>query len=189
MTRHAGVPRQRPRTPIARISPASLSVTGAAAAIVVVRRLLSPNRSFWAHWKVKHRDRDGWEASIKSALIGWIDSQVRTRAERLGATAELVRGELPSAPEQRYSVYVFRQVPSVRHFITDDDNLTFAVKPVLDALVSCGLIYSDRREWLDRPLPVQVVGPEQTRIVVSPFWRVDPAPIAEPPAAGEARRA
>lgn len=153
-------------------SPAHLSVEGTAARIVVGRRLLSPNRSYWAHWTRKHRDRGGWEASIKSALIAWIDNDARTRAARLGVIPQLIVGSMPPAPKQRYSVYVFRQVPHERHFITDDDNLTFAVKPVLDALVSCGLIYSDRREFLDRPLPVQCVGPEQTRIVVAPFWRV-----------------
>jgi hypothetical protein len=51
-------------------------------------------------------------------------------------------------------------VPSARNFIRDDDNLRFAVKPLLDALKRQGYIKNDSRKWLEHPTPTQSVSPD-----------------------------
>lgn len=160
-----------------RISPAVLTVAGAMATLRIERKLQTPNHALWAHWHVKRNDRQAWEASIRHALVCHLDDQARTRADREAVgTVALATGPLPRAPEGRYTVTVERIVPSARHFIRDDDNLTYSVKPVLDALTACGLIYDDSREWLDRPLPTQraVPGTTATVLTIQPWWRAMP---------------
>jgi len=77
------------------------------------------------------------------------------------------------APRQRYTVLVRREVPSVRNFCRDDDNLRFVTKPINDALKNLGFIYEDRREWLTQPMPLQAVsadGQYWGEISVAPWW-------------------
>lgn len=168
---------RRRRRP-APISLATLVVLDGAGLFVVERPLKAPNRSYWAHWTVKHRDRAGWEATLKTALVDHLDRALRDAFERRDlAVLALTNGPLPPAPQQRYRVEITRVIPRLGHAITDEDNLAFSVKPLLDALVSLGIIFSDRREWLDRPLPQQRVEPRRTatEIRITPWWRAQPA--------------
>jgi hypothetical protein len=165
--------RRRPRAIGPALSPATIVVVAGTAILRVHRPLRSPNRSLWAHWRVKHRERNAWEATIRQALIVWVDDQARTRAAR-GELAKLCTGPLPAAPAGNYSVAITRFVPRVSDLITDEDNLTFSAKPAFDALVSCGLIYSDQSEFLDRPKLVQSVRPGEgdvTEFRIAPWWR------------------
>jgi hypothetical protein len=154
------------------ISPATLVVDQGVGIFTAERELKSPNQSYWAHWSAKSSDRRGWQTTLKNALVGHLDDQARSRAARLDL-AQLVIGLLPPAHAQRYRVEVTRIVPRYGHCITDEDNLTFSVKPLLDALVSLGVIYSDRAEFLERPLPEQRIerNRKATIVRISPWWR------------------
>lgn len=164
--------RKTPAPP--RLSPAVLTVEGDVGIFTIARKLQSQNRTAWTHWRAKHRERQAWEASIKNALVLWLEARSRQSAARRGVLGELVRGEFPPAPEGRYRVEIVRVVPRANHVITDEeDNLAGATKPILDALVSLGMIFSDRSALCERPLPTQRVhkGTTETIIRVSPFWR------------------
>ena len=59
--------------------------------------------------------------------------------------------------DRKVRVTVERHVPSARNFIRDDDNLRFAVKPLLDALKRDGYIKNDSRKWIEHDTPTQHV--------------------------------
>ncbi len=70
---------------------------------------------------------------------------------------------------ERRRVTVVREVPHVREFILDDDNLEYSLKPLLDGIKQAGLIRDDRRKWIDRPPVDQRVsadGYHWTRITI-----------------------
>lgn len=113
----------------------------------IARELKSPNLWQGRHWRFKHRETQQWQQAIEGAYL-CLDYRDR-------------KGDKHFAPEVRRRVIVTRLVPSKRNFIRDDDNLSFAVKPVLDALKRIGLIHDDSREWLDQPMPTQVVASDQ----------------------------
>lgn len=122
------------------------------------RRLESPNTWNGRHWRVKHRISQQWENAIGAAMLD--NHQVKTGRKIGFATAlEAFMGPKKAigfeAPKVR--VEVERHVPSLRNFIRDDDNLRFAVKPLLDALKRQGYIKDDSRKWLDHPTPTQHV--------------------------------
>lgn len=115
-------------------------------------RLASPNTWNGRHWRVKHRISQDWEQ--------WVLVTARS------AYAWPWRSD-----DQRLRVEVERHVPSLRNFIRDDDNLRFAVKPLLDALKRLGYIKNDSRTWLDHPTPTQHVsvdGKDWTIVRISP---------------------
>lgn len=137
----------------------------------IPRRLESPNMWQGRHWRVKHRISQEWENAIGTALIDATLAKVRRTAPgyRLSLTDALTvslgpRGCAKVAKQPlaafRSRVMVERQVPSGRHFIRDDDNLRFAVKPLLDALKRQGYIYDDSRKWLEHETPTQTVSPD-----------------------------
>lgn len=146
---------------------------GDEAIFTIARRLASPNQAYWASWIVKHREAKAWRDAIRQALTLWLIEKASTRVQRVAIAPILIGGTLP-APLAVYRVEVCRYVQRPSHLITDDDNLAFSVKPVLDALVRTGVIFSDTRVFLERVTPMQaVVGkgePVRTTIRVRPFW-------------------
>lgn len=120
------------------------------------RRLESPNTWNGRHWRVKHRISQEWEAAIGWAVIEWT---MRRTGQTLGLMdAVECLGGIKAAGyvvDSPVRVEVERHVPSSRNFIRDDDNLRFAVKPLLDALKRQGYIKNDSRKWLDHPTPTQ----------------------------------
>ena len=74
--------------------------------------------------------------------------------------AEVVSRHLGGGDARKMRLTVERQVPTRRHFIRDDDNLRFSVKPLCDALKRGGYIYDDSRKWLEHPTPTQSVSPD-----------------------------
>lgn len=120
--------------------------------IVVPRQLVTPNVWNGRHWRVKHNMTVAWQQAITVAL----------RTSRYNQPVE----------QRRVRVTVYRGVPSLRNFIKDDDNLRFAVKPLLDALKRLGLIFDDRREWTEHGTPLQHKtgdGRYWTRITIEPL--------------------
>lgn len=148
------------------------------------RRLESPNSWQGRHWRVKHRLSQEWEKAIGGAMV----DHILTKARRAGnhnpkpdfplallcmmgprGAAKVTKNVLTP---RRYRVLVERAVPSTRNFIRDDDNLRFAVKPLLDALKRQGYIYNDSRKWLDHPTPTQRVsedGKDYTIVTIEPI--------------------
>jgi hypothetical protein len=126
----------------------------------IPRRLESPNTWNGRHWRVKHQLSQIWEGEI---LYGnhWGD----------GVEGVVLTFDGDGNQTQRVRVTVERQVPSARNFIRDDDNLRFAVKPLLDALKRQGYIRNDSRKWLEHPTPTQSVsedGKDWTIVTIEP---------------------
>jgi hypothetical protein len=126
--------------------------------LTVARELKSPNKWQGRHWRYKHRESQDWEVALWAAI---------------GAVAGCGSVRKPSERrlQERRRVSVVRQVPSLRNFIRDDDNLRFATKPLNDALKRLGLIHDDSRKWLEQVTPTQEVssdGKYYTRIVIEP---------------------
>lgn len=136
----------------------------------IPRRLESPNTWNWRHWRVKHRLSQQWESAISTALLDSFTSQgvqVGLQTALLAFGGPRVLGDV----QQRNRVTVERWVPSARNFIRDDDNLRFAVKPLLDALTRQGYIRNDSRKWLEHPTPTQHVsrdGKDWTVVTIEP---------------------
>lgn len=121
----------------------------------IPRRLESPNTWQGRHWRVKHRISQEWEKEM------WVSVAQRTQARDI-ASVLVCANAIPALTRNpasigRMRVEVERHVSSSRHFIRDDDNLRFAVKPLLDALKRQGYIKDDSRTWLDHPTPTQHV--------------------------------
>lgn len=120
------------------------------------RELVSPNRWQGRHWRVKHRLSQEWELALGSALLDKVTAAGRAGVmNALGAFAG--PGKWICYEPGRVRVAVTREVPHARNFIRDDDNLRFAVKPLLDALKRQGYIKNDSRRWIDLPTPEQRV--------------------------------
>lgn len=126
----------------------------------IQRKLKSPNEVLGRHWREKNRERKEWQRHIANAIV----LSVGTAGAKaiLGPGADLVGCRGVCADRRR--VEVIRFAPRPRNFIKDDDNLRFAVKPLLDALKRLALIKDDRREWIDLPTPTQDVSNDLT------FW-------------------
>lgn len=121
----------------------------------IPRRLESPNTWNGRHWRVKHRISQEWEHEIGGAYYQQIAKAPNDFMVALGCVMGPRKWEGIVVGRQR--VEIERHVPSMRNFIRDDDNLRFAVKPLLDALKRQGYIRNDSRKWLDHPTPTQHV--------------------------------
>jgi Holliday junction resolvase RusA-like endonuclease len=122
---------------------------GVKTVIDVPLELKSPNTWQGRHWRYKHRESQMWEEAI------WTLCALVMKPRRIC--------------EVKRRVTVTRFVPSARNFIRDDDNLRFATKPLNDALKRLGLIKNDSRNWLEQPMPEQVVSVVKgygTRLVI-----------------------
>lgn len=139
------------------------SLAGERLEVHIQRELKSPNRTLWAHWRVKSREKREWRAAMVNAFISSLG--VPMARQMLTAKSGLVVDPGPRC-ERRMRVSIERRCPSTRNFIRDDDNLLFSTKHIVDALRDLGLIRDDDRQWCERPLPTQVVSPDGT------FWTV-----------------
>ena len=118
----------------------------------IQRRLDSPNTWNGRHWRVKHRLSQEWELEIAIAVARLMNARTMTAVL---ACFGAFRSTDQVTTKRR--VEVSRHVPSTRHFIRDDDNLRFCVKPLNDALKRLGYIRDDSRKWLEHPTPTQHV--------------------------------
>lgn len=123
----------------------------------IPRQLVSPNVWNGRHWRVKHRISQDWEKALGAALLDVYEAA----GQRVGLAAVVTAMSGPrwatGYQPGRVRVSVTREVPSMRNFIRDDDNLRFCVKPLLDALKRQGYIKNDSRKWIELPTPEQRV--------------------------------
>jgi hypothetical protein len=125
------------------------------------KKLESPNRVIWAHWRRLGRERKQWETLLWVAAV-----RARGHQSRAGLAAA---GGRPRC-DQPMRVAIQRYVASAREFIRDDDNLVFASKPLFDALKRVGLIHDDRRGWLRADITTQHVSPDGRPRTVVRLW-------------------
>lgn len=135
---------------------------GGAIEFRIQRALRTPNEFLGMHWREKSRERKRWQACLLNAVVAAVGV---AHTQRLLKVNDVLPGCTGGCLERR-RVTVTRQAPSRRRFIRDDDNLRFAVKPLLDGLKHLGLIRDDHRKWIDLPSPTQDVSADGT------FWTV-----------------
>lgn len=135
--------------------------------------LKSPNKTLWAHWRVKHRERQLWEDSLTHAAAGYAGV---TTAAGLAMVKRSLSLFVPAGVVERRWIAVVREVPSTRHFIRDDDNLGYAAKFLVDAMKRIGMIVDDKRELLSLRPPVQRVSADRQFHTLIEISRV---PLAE----------
>jgi hypothetical protein len=115
------------------------------------KKLESPNKVIWGHWRKLGRERKDLEAMLWAAVCRWrgVLSRAAVRTDgQLGVCLAKMR------------VTITREVGSAREFIRDDDNLAFSAKPLYDALKRVGLIHDDQRTWLEVAPIEQRVSPD-----------------------------
>lgn len=128
--------------------------------LVLPIRLDSPNKLRWAHWSKLSKESKLFRAAI-AAIAG-----CRIREWSVVEGVEWRHDGKRLRPyeqkrKERRRVTVIREVKQASHFLQDDDNLRFCVKPLNDALKRLGLIYDDSREWLEQPMPEQRVSADK----------------------------
>lgn len=123
----------------------------------IPRRLESPNTWNGRHWRVKHRISQEWEKGVGDAFLDRLAATGPKPGFLDALAAHVGPKKWLGFDAGKMRVEVERHVPSARNFIRDDDNLRFAVKPLLDALKRKGYIKNDSRKWLDHPTPTQHV--------------------------------
>lgn len=123
--------------------------------IRVPRELKSPNKTLWAHWRLKQAERAAWEEALLLAVAIYGGMSTVAGAQFLKSLSVFV-----GAQQERRRVVLTRLVPHTRNFVRDEDNLRFCGKPLFDAMKRVGMLTDDRRELLDAPAPTQVVSPE-----------------------------
>jgi hypothetical protein len=129
--------------------------------------LMSGNHQQGAHWATRDKDRVAWDVAVQNALIVAADVRTWAQYQRLRA----------AAPRLRMLLVLTREVPSLRNFIRDDDDLMWSAKRLRDALKANHLFVDDSRKWLVYDLPLQKVsadGQYWTDIVIVPL------PVAAP---------
>lgn len=142
-------------TPRRSIAPGTVRQLGEAHwEIRIDRELKSPNKTLWAHWRLKMREREDWEQALTFASVTYAGM---TTAAGLGLVKRSLSLFIAEGAKERRTVAVVREVPSTRHFIRDDDNLAFSVKPLFDAMKRVGMITDDKREFLRAAPTVQRV--------------------------------
>jgi hypothetical protein len=118
--------------------------------------LPSPNQWHWAPWWQKSRIKAAWVEVIRVTAID--NSAAGTRLAALSTPAGAL-GWMAPPPPVRARVDITRQVATAQKLIRDDDNLSFAAKPLLDCIVQAGFLRGDSREEIDRHYD-QVVSPD-----------------------------
>lgn len=129
--------------------------------LVILRKLESPNKTRGYHWRSRHRETKVFEALLRCAirhdLNAWsLILRTETRKDKLGQWRIFEERR-----QEKRRVTVIRQVKCRRQFIQDDDNLQFSAKPVNDALKRLGLVYEDKRKWMEQPPVLQEVSPDK----------------------------
>jgi hypothetical protein len=117
--------------------------------MAVAGELKPPNAWLKSPWQQSHLSKQ-WERRFRTAV---------TKTEGVASWEGLeLLGRRPVCHD-RMHIQVVRLVPSVRNFIRDDDNTSFATKQFSDALKRVGLIKEDRREWYTAAPLLQDVSP------------------------------
>jgi hypothetical protein len=125
--------------------------------LIVPKKLESPNKTVWRHWRVLSRERQLWEALLWTTVA---------RVERCASVFALhALGRAPACSEPM-ALTVYRFVRSAREFIKDDDNLAFSIKHANDSMKRIRLVKDDNRTWLQVSLPIQDVSPIDTPVTV-----------------------
>lgn len=159
----------RPRTP-----PADGSVQQLGEGhweIRIQREMRSPNRTGFA-W-MRRREREEWRRALDAAVAAY--AGVTTAAGVRLVKRSLSLFVTPGVKERR-RVTITRRAPSERRFLLDDDNLLAASKQLVDELKVAGMLYEDRREYCERPLPTQDVSPDGQFWVVIQIERLEEIP-------------
>jgi hypothetical protein len=148
------------------------------------RELKSPNKTLWAHWRMKQAERQAWELVLLTAIARYGGMETAAGAHLLRRSLSLF---VAAGVKERRRVVLTRLVPSTRNFIRDDDNLAFVGKPLFDAMKRIGLLYEDKREYLDAARPTQAVSPEKiyTTVIEIQTVPMTVTPAAPSAAAGE----
>jgi len=89
-------------------------------AIVIPREIQSGNALAYSHWRLRMRDRSAWVAYFKSGLASHIT---------------------PATDHRTVTVTAYRKR------LVDEDNLSSGFKHGRDAMVRCGLLVDDTREF------------------------------------------
>jgi hypothetical protein len=107
-----------------------------------------PNQILGSHWRTRSEHARLWKRLVWAAIAN----------------------KKPRAPLQRATVTLARH-SSVE---PDDDGMRGSFKPVLDALVQCGVLVDDKRENIGSPICFWVKAPpKKGRIVVIVEQRVE----------------
>lgn len=128
-----------PRTGVVRRG--AVQFDGAVLTLRLPKRLESPNKWLWVHHQVKGRAKKAWATLI---AVTTCDAIARPTRAVIGQTPAAAFGW--AAPKQRVRVTVRRLVARRSHFITDDDNLAFAGKGLMDCVVQAGFLRDDHRD-------------------------------------------
>src|SRR5256885_4720208 len=139
----------------------------------IQRELHTANALVGQHWTRKHRERVRWQTAFCNALVdaegvAFAQARLLPTSGLFGATGQ----ESNRTWGRQTIVRITRLVPSMQHFIRDEDNLMFAAKQLVDALKRCGFVYDDDRRWCERPLPTQALsadGTHWTMVEVTPL--------------------
>ena len=134
---------------------------GAVLTIRLPHRLESPNAWLWSHWRTKKKAKDAWATRLFLAVI-----PSGTIAAHVGKVAEIIPAW--TAPTNRPTVRIARQVPSRRNFITDRENRFFAAKALVDCLVQAGFLTNDREKDINLQVwqEVSADGLDWTEVVI-----------------------
>lgn len=149
----------------------------------IPRELKSPNKTLWAHWRLKQAERQAWEETLLLAVASYGGMDTVAGAQFLRSLSVFVD---PRRRERR-RVVITRFVPHTRNYVKDDDNLAFCGKPLFDAMKRVGMLSDDKRELLDAPRPVQAVSADGAYLTVIELQRL--AYVALPTSATKTRRA
>lgn len=158
-----------PRTGVVRRG--AVTFDAAVLTLRLPKRLESPNKWLWVHHQVKGRAKKAWATLIAVTTCDAIARPTRAAFETPAAAFGW------AAPDQRVQVTVRRLVARRSHFITDDDNLAFAGKGLMDCIVQAGFLRDDSREAIALQVE-QAVSPDG-----QPWTEIEIAPLP----AGEAR--
>lgn len=152
--------------------------------IRINRKLPSANATMWAHWRVKKREREDWEAALNGAAQAYAGVTTNAGLQLVKRSLSLF---LNPGEKVRRRVVVSRFVKHRREFCRDDMNLDFSHKHLVDAMKLIGMLYDDNRKWADIPKPTEAVSPDGQAWTVIEIQTVPMAvtqPAARPAAAG-----
>ena len=124
------------------------------------KELVSVNKWYLRHWRVKYTHSQAWETMIRAAVCDYTGATDLPRVLLVMSMGHQTRTQTPKL------VTITRMCPSLKRFIRDDDNLSASCKPLLDAIKRCGLIKDDARKWCELIVAPQVVSPDGL------FWTI-----------------
>jgi hypothetical protein len=128
------------------------------------KRLESPNRWLWTHWRTKHRVALAWGQVIRLAVL---DTPHVDRATAVRVSPAAAVGWL--APPMQVRVDVLRRVRTAHALIKDRQNLDFASKALVDQVVKAGFLRDDSDAHIDLHSSQELSGDrlDWTRITIT----------------------